>query len=1477
MTPCSIRGGAAALLALMLAGQALAQSSPPMPVTPEDEYLQRHPIADILQPDGVRSLGEIINVRDGSIRWQQVDVTLPGPGPVIELRRTLNVPALPLSRTPQVARENVLGDWTLEVPRLDTLSAPLDGGAGWFFAEDMQRCSHFAAAPDAGGLSAADWWHGYHLSIGGETQDVLARLPGSLPPPMVQGRDGPIDFKGVTRKGWSVGCARVTSNGVAGEGFVAVSPEGTRYWLDRLSAKPAASMARAGGTTLERRHVTMLVSHAEDRFGNGVDYIYDPDGNLVSIKSADGREIRLTYQAWTGLDGQRGWRLNDATAVGGSASRVWRYGYTTVGDMPSLRQVTQADQGVWNIDATALWSLPSAPAPLYQGCDAVTPPADTALRPVTIVSPAGLTGSFTLRTMIRGNAQVPRACVVGVDGSPSPRVPHLYRTTAIASRSYTGAGLNASPWLFAYSPANASWDTDCVGGCLAAVTTEMTDPSHATARYTFSNRFGVTDGQLLGVDRYTAAQPQRYLRQETYTYAAADGGPWPLRFGSSLRRDADDAAFETLAPLASRTLLQDGGVFRYEATEFDRYGHPIRTLRTHGNQPPLDVRVDTYDDGVAGAAGLSLRSVNMATGEEIERRVYDGSRGTLTERWRFGRKVAGYTYDIRGNLQDTVDANGKVTRLANYVAGTPTQTLYPDGTSESREVNGFGEVTRFTDRLGATTLYSRTPDGRLIGKRRTSQDGSVSEAPYDVDDALVYDNSGPAYGSHWRRTERRGGATTITDFDAMMRPLQVNVQAGTVPLITTRRFDIDGHTLFESFPQSGTGASTPGTTYQYDGLGRVVSASRQGAGPATTTLTTWLDGGRRVSQGSSQGSDTSTYFQAFDQPAYGKVVAVTGPGTKQHVVDRDVYGDVVGVRDGDPSALAEQRVYRDSAHRVCRVWTTERGSEMFGYDAGDNVVWQGSAPSYAGDGCATEQVPTAARTTRSYDAMNRLTAMVYPVGTLPSTFTYDAAGGLLGASTGASSWTYGRDGLGRLSTAVLQADAYRWAFGYTYAPSGSVASIGYPDGSVVDYAPDALGRPTRAGTYVTFVDRFANGQLRGMSLGNGAVYSARKDDGASVTNISYGNGQGAAVSVDYQYDARGNLAGSTDLMQGTNARKSYTYDDVNRLATVMGGESDSFTYDALDRIVTSAPDGKQRRYLYDRSNRLLRVDDLQAGPLHTFQYDGRGNPVLRDGVTLGFDQADRLLSVGSKAAYSYDALGHRVKSTGPTGIQYQAYDDGGRLLWEYDAGTTAGTRYIYLDDKLIAQARSLPPPSPLPQASAAIAATPTTNNAIDLRWSPAVRAARYEVTRIASGQRTLAGSWTSTYTGFTGLPDGTYAFEVRPCNGSGCGVTTTTGPVTLTHDTTLPPAPSSLNLTISSQGVVTLSWSTVSGVTKYQVDRILDGAVAAVYEGVNPGAVMTLTTSGSYMFRVRACRSNGCGVYLLRPVTYTAPTPKGNP
>ncbi|MET0504842.1 MAG: hypothetical protein ABWZ85_05900, partial [Luteibacter sp.] len=407
MTPRSIRGGAVALLVLMLGGQALAQSSPPMPVSPEDEYLQRHPVADILQPEGAHALGEVINVRDGSIRWQQVDVALPGPGPVIELRRTLNVPVLPLSRTPQVARENALGDWTLEVPRLDTLSAALDGGAGWFFTDDALRCSHFATAPDAGGISAADWWHGYHLSIGGETQDVLARLPGSLPPPLVQGRDGPIDFKGITRKGWSVGCLRTTSNGVAGEGFVAVSPEGTRYWLDRLSAKPAPSIARPGGAALDRRHVTMLVSHAEDRFGNAVDYSYDMDGNLVSIRAVDGRELRLTYRMWTSADGQRAWRLNDVTAVStttGATQRVWRYDYAAVADLPSLRQVTRPDQRTWIIDATALWTLPSLPAPLYQGCDAATPSADSILRPVMLVNPDGLTGNFTLRTLVRGSA-----------------------------------------------------------------------------------------------------------------------------------------------------------------------------------------------------------------------------------------------------------------------------------------------------------------------------------------------------------------------------------------------------------------------------------------------------------------------------------------------------------------------------------------------------------------------------------------------------------------------------------------------------------------------------------------------------------------------------------------------------------------------------------------------------------------------------------------------------------------------------------------------------------------------------------------------------------------------------------------------------------------------------------------------------------------------------------------------------------------
>lgn len=1584
MTPRSVRRSAAALAALMLVAQSLAQSAPSSSVSPADEYGRKRPVAPVVQPDGDTPFGEVIDAYDGAMRWSQVDVSLPGAGsgPVMEVRRSFQIPDVPLSRSLRPALNSAMADWTLDIPRLDTLSAPLDGGTAWFFTDDAQRCTHFAAAPDAGGLGASDWWHGYRLGIDGQERTVLARTSASPRAPELVGPNGPIVFRGLTTDGWALGCTPRNWRGEASEGFVAVSPTGTQYWLDRMVTHGADAMNRGDGTLLARRSVSMLPSKIVDRFGNAVQYAYDDNNNLISMVGPQGR-IAFTYEAWLSPAGEQAWRVStvDVQATGAIRS-LWSYQYATRNGVPRLVQVLRPDSMSWTFNLDMINSPLADGTSLYQGCDYIGATSSAATSTAGITNPDGLAATYTFRTTVHGNAAVPRMCTTNAAGSPTISMPHAYRQASLVDKTYSGTGITSARWNYVYSAASPSWADDCTGSCADRVWTDVIDPTYSTTRYTFSNRFDATDRQLLTMGRYSgSAGAGTPLRLQTWVYATSDAGPWPARLGTSQQTLLNTAALETLTPVTSRTTQQDGDTFVFAASEFDALARPARTVRSNSayGQTAADVRVERFDDYAHGVMGQPLRRVNVTTGVEIDRSVYgDAATGMPTEQWRFGHRVASYGYDGAGHLAKVTDGNGNITTFQSLQGNVLGQiTSRPDGTTESRTVDGYGHVLATVAPDGVTTSYGYGSSQQLASVQQMGSDGTQGVST-TIRSELA-GSSGAISGTHWRRTESGTNGTVATDFNAMMQPLQI---VGADNASTVFRYDGAGRKVFESYRLQGvgTGMVSQGTSFTYDGLGRIVQQSRtqssQGSMQTLTTTTRW-PGQLRKEVTDPRGVVSSTVYQAFDTPAYDIVIALmSGSGPSIH---RDIYGYPLDVSGQTP---LRQFTY-DAFHRLCRTWSPERGSEIVGYDDADNVVWSVAGSAFNGTGCGQDQVTASSRTLRSYDAMNRLTSIVYPSGTDPSTFTYDAAGRLASASTGRIAWTYGHDSLGRRTNATLAADGYVWPFRYDYTTGGALTAITYPDGVTVPYMPDVMGRPTQVGTYARSIAWLPEGSPATFQFGNGATYMAQKDPGTPLRNESIGTSGVLAMSRDYQYDTSGNVTAINDLSGGGQGSRSMVYDFQNHLMRVSGdsASSEAFTYDALERMATSTVGNVQTSYSYDSRNTL--VSSSGGSVSHRYQYDPRGNPMLRDNVPLTFDAADHLLSIPGKATYTYDAAGLRARSVTPAGTLYHAYDEAGHLLWEYDPATTQGTKYIYLGNRLIAFAKgsaahvighvdgvvtsgadawlqgwacatgvagsinvtvyagdpaangvslgtsaanvssepalqascqangtawrfsvlfdearraqlpgrplfvqgmhpaggdnalldgsgsvAMPGPSTVPANQSVVATTVTNANAVDLRWAAVARATRYEVAFIQSGQRTVLT--TNAGAGFfaSNLPDGTYTFEVKPC-GNGCGNVFVTVPVTLAHPAGVPVMPSAPNVS-SNAATASISWNAVPTATTYQLDQILGGAVTSLYSGAGRTTTATVTATGAYWYRLRACNAAGCGVYVLRgPINLT--------
>jgi YD repeat-containing protein len=1454
--------------------------------SPEDEYAKLIRVSEEIAPLGETPFGENLSLYNGTLSFHQTDISASGTGPLLELTRSFHTPELTGFLLAEEALNNTLVDWNLELPRIETLVAEqrFDNGPRpiyqWWFLESDRRCTGFSEAPDitVSGKPGTEpmewfhdlWWRGYQLIIpGAGSQDLLRRdmANGWIPTISIEG--SAIHFPAVTKQKWAIGCLPKTSNGRRGEGFIAISPDGMRYWLDWLIDKPAMWMGHSAGAALKRRTATMLVSKIEDRFGNRLAYTYDGEGNLTTIQGSDGREVKLDYDTWNTTSGKGpGYRLRKVTLQPSSgAARSWTYSYSADASLPRLTGVILPDGSSWSFNLGGIKSLLADNPTQYDGCtyrESSRQPSSASMR-----HPSGLEGTFTFRNIARGRSYVPKVCLRMGTGQYL-NIPHAYPQTSLVEKIFSGAGLVPQKWVYTYSPTNQSWASECAGGCASTVWSDVTDPAGSTTRYSFSNRYDATESLLLNVDQYVGAPGTTLLRSEFNSYQDPGSGPWPSTIGSSLRRRLNSQQIDRLSPLGKRVIKVNGDEYTWQATAFDIFAQPtaMRRYNNIAGQSEITEGIEYFNDTANWVLGLPKKVSNLTNGETISRLVYEPNRATLAERYSFEHRVASYTFDGQGGLTSFSDGNGNTTRIPGYDRGIPRSIVHTDGTTQHVAVTDFGQVASITDQAGHTTRYGYDAMGRIAHVIFPEGD-SVGWAPKLFNYEFVGPTRGIA-GNHWRRVTRQGDSTKISHFDALWRPIiNSTYRESDGQLSSSMRTDYDwrGRQTFSSYPMVGTpdlGAINSGTSTNYDPLGRVVRTTQTSELGALTTYISYLSGARK--QVTNPGGSTTHYaYQVFDEPKLDAIVRIDAPEGISQTVIRDAYGNPTSVTQAGGGTSTTKTIVYDATKRLCRITEPESGSEVMAFDAANNMVWNAKGAHVGGNGCGQEQIPDSVRTNRRYDNMSRVTAIVPPPGTESTAFTYDPAGNIATLSTGPTVWTQNRNKRGLLSTETLAVDGYLWTLGYNYSDGGALSSLRYPDGRVLTYQPDALGRPTRASDYVGGVSYFPDNEVQHAWFGNGADYLAQKNERNVLRNYTYAKAGNLSISDDLVFDALANVREIVDLAGGGRRSRRLAYDGLSRLTSAASPNlwgTENYTYDALNNISSISSKSGQQTFHYNARNLLASVTSA-SGPVHSFQYDERGNVTEKNGILLSFDDADRLKRVIGKGSYLYDGFGKRVRKTldASSSPTYHVYSGTGKLMFQYvpeNADTGYSTDFLYLGDRLFARDRTLVSKY-APTSPASITTPPNATGPFPVHWTKTAYTTNYNLE-----QQRNSGPWTVIYTGeslgATVSPPGSgaYLYRINACNGAGCSESTTSSKV----DVTFPPASAPL-LQVpshSDSGIYALMWTVVEDASKYTLEEQLNGAawrVAAETEAMV--ASLSGRPNGTNSYRVRGCNIAGCG------------------
>ncbi|WP_426212629.1 RHS repeat domain-containing protein [Massilia sp. TWP1-3-3] len=1025
---------------------------------------------------------------------------------------------------------------------------------------------------------------------------------------------------------------------------------------------------------------TALPSEVTDRFGNWVRYTYDPANpkKLLSIYSNDNRRLDFEYTDTANPD--------SITAIKDGV-RTWRYTYVN----QVLSQVILPDLSFWQVlgidNLSGVFKQSNG-----SGCAGSSTELATT-RTATLTHPSGATGAFTLKAKVHGRANVPTTCLDPnnyVDND-EVLVPMHFQTLALTSKVISGPGLQPMQWTYAY-PAPMGSLTSCVN-CPTSKSISVTDPGNAVTRYTFGIQYGRSEGRIEQVD--VDWNGSSALRTTQTSYRAVGAGPYPVRAGNGALDSGDSYQNSLNTPVDRITTFQQGDTFTWAATGWHAIFPRATVVSRQRGQDAARTETTEYKDFLPKWVIGAIDNVTVAgIPGQLVKNTYDDATGVLLSSSQYGAGTQTFAYNPNGTLLSRADGKGQKTTFSNYIAGIPQNIVYPDQTGESAVVAPIGFVLSSTNAANQTTTYE--PDS-MWRVSKVNYPAGVSGDPASWAPMLLSfspvnsDEYGIAPG-HWRQEIQIGNSRERTYFDALLRPVFTEkwdiANAAATKRIVKSQYDYAGKTTFTSYPKRDVGSLLQGVYQEYDALGRPTITRADSQLGILQTTNSYLSGFVRQST-DPIGNITTSAFQAFDQPAEGAISSIAAPLGVNVVIARDLLGKPTSItRSGGGKSATRSYVY-DSGQRLCKTIEPESGATVQTYDSADNVLWRASGLNLYATSCDAASVTADKKISYGYDARNRLLTTSYADSSPDITRTYWPVGSLKTINSGGANWTYTYNSRGMSLSESLSYASSTYAITRTYDGNGALTQLKYPDNTVVDYSPNALGEPTKVGAYATAVSYFPNGAIERFVFGNGIVHSLTQNvQGLPERSIDAG-----VLNDVYTYDLNGNVKSVVDAQQGVTNR-TMEYDALDRLKRVYAPAvwADAYySYDALDNLIASNLTGgsgiaRTMTHQYDAANRLSSITGT-AGFAFGYTYDSQGNIIQRGSQIYAFDQGNRMKSAAGKGTYLYDGLGRRMSIVGTDGVnRVSVYSQAGQLLYVTPTNG-AGTKYIYLHNHQIAEVK----------------------------------------------------------------------------------------------------------------------------------------------------------------------------------------------
>jgi RHS repeat-associated protein len=613
-----------------------------------------------------------------------------------------------------------------------------------------------------------------------------------------------------------------------------------------------------------------------------------------------------------------------------------------------------------------------------------------------------------------------------------------------------------------------------------------------------------------------------------------------------------------------------------------------------------------------------------------------------------------FWYDKRSNKVWEKDEEGNMTHFSYDEFNNLVRTVrvmgwgYPNSTFDGWISSGNYDYS--TNAADIVTYSEYNPDGTLAAA--VDGLGLRTEFEYDALRRLTNSIVDPGTGNLNYKTsysygDNCGGLTlppykfmptkvidprgyeTETDYDVLSRIIETRAQVtNTTYAVTRNLYDALGNVLMVSNKVDNT-PSWQITTNRYDGLNRLYMVENA---DGTETGIRYTSTGLQWQTTNELDRVTEVEYDLVGRPEKTKSPVLADSSQAVTETGYDDNGNVFWVKDANDNITTNFYDYRNRLVQTI-------APEVYDYNGGSNA-YPTVVTTYDKVGNVTSVTDAMGNTTTNfYDENNRMFATwapqvaVYGGGnTRPTTTnTFDKAGNIIKTRDAKGKEVEMQyDILGRLTNTV---DAVGNTISFKYDANGNQTHLTDGNANTTIFAYDGLNRKIK--TTYPLVGDSSDYELAEYDLIGNRV--ERTDCNGAVT--------------EYAYDNRNRL----DLVTYSGSRtRHYKYDDAGNLTNVVESADSnadvSYTYDALNRVVTETSVGIEHEYAYDlngnRTNVVYGVTDHEV----EWEYDA-------------LNRITNIVENANETQYGYDLNSKPVYRKYPNGVEEERdFDAMGRLL-----------------------------------------------------------------------------------------------------------------------------------------------------------------------------------------------------------------------